>query len=62
MPISAVQRSDPVIDIHTFPFSYYLPSWSIPRDWIEFPVLYSRTSLLIHSKWNSLHLLTPNNF
>ena len=45
--------------IHTFPFLYYLPSWSIPRDWTQFPVLYSRTSLPIHSKC-SLHTLTPN--
>ena len=21
-------------NIHTFPFSYYLPSWSIPGDWM----------------------------
>ena len=43
---------------HSFP-SYYLPSCSIPRDWMEFPVLYSRILLLIHSKYNSLHLPTP---
>ena len=24
-----------------FPFLYYLPPWSIPRDWIYFPVLYT---------------------
>ena len=47
--------------IYTFFFSYYLPSWSITSDWIEFPVLYSRTSVLIHSKWNSFHLLTSNS-
>ena len=41
---------------HTFPF-LYLPLWSIPGDWIWFPVLYSRTLLLIHSKCHSLHLL-----
>ena len=60
VPVSAVQKSDPVIHIYTFPFLYYLPSWSNPRDWIQFPVLYSRTSLLIHSKCKSLHLPTPN--
>ena len=32
--ISAIQQSDPVICIYTFPFLYYLPPWSIPRDWI----------------------------
>ena len=44
--------------IHTCTFflSYYLPSCSITRDWIEFPVLYSRTSLLIHYKcFRSIH-------
>ena len=54
-------RSYIYIYTHTFPFLYYLPSWSIPRDWIYFPVLHSRTSLLIHSKWNRLYLLTPNS-
>ena len=47
------------IYIYTFIFLYYLPSWFIPRSWIQFPVLYSRTSLFIHSKYKSLHLLTP---
>ena len=61
MSISAAQHSDPVIHIHTFFFLYYLPSCSSTTDWIEFPVLHSRTSLLIHSKWNCLHLLTPNS-
>ena len=42
-------------------FLIYFLSRSITRDWIEFPVLYSRTSLLIHPKCNSLHLLTPNS-
>ena len=48
---------------HTYivPFLYNLPSWSIPRDWIAFPVLYSRTSLFIDSECNSLHLLTSNS-
>ena len=52
--------SDPVIHIYTFFFLYYLPSCSIPREWIQLPVLYHRTSLLIHSKCSSLQVLTPN--
>ena len=44
-----------------FFFHSYLPPCSNPRDWTEFPVLYSRTLLLIYSKCNSLHLLTPNS-
>ena len=46
---------------HTFFLSKYLPSSSITSDLIYFPVLYSRTSVFIHSKCNSLHLLTPNS-
>ena len=47
--ISAVQQSDPVTHIYIL-FSYDLPSWSSPRDWIWFSALYSRTPLLILSK------------
>ena len=61
VPISAVQQSDPVIHTVTFLFSYNLPSCSIPREWTEFPVLYSRTSLLSHSQFRSLHLPTPSS-
>ena len=52
MSISAAQPSDPVIYVYTRTlfFSYYLPSCSITRDWILFPLLYSKTSLLFHSK------------
>ena len=42
-------------------FSYYLPSWSIPRDCIQFPIIYSKISLLIHSKCYNLTLLTPDS-
>ena len=57
---SAVQQSDSVIHIYTFSSSHYPPSSSITSDQIWFPVLYTRISLHIHSKCNSLHLLTPN--
>ena len=42
-------------------FSYYQLSSSTTSDWIEFPVLYSRTSLLLDSRCHSLHLLTSNS-
>ena len=61
MPISALQHSDPVIHIYTFFFSHYRLSCFIPRDWTQSPVLYSRTSFLIHAKCHSLHLPTPNS-
>ena len=60
LSIPVVQKNDPVTHTHTFFFSHYPPSCSIASDQTYFPVLYSRTSLLIHSKCNSLHLLTPN--
>ena len=42
--------------------SYSFPLWFITGYWIYFPVLYSRTSLFIHSLYsNSLHLLIPNS-
>ena len=50
----------PVIHIYTL-FSHCLPSSSVTRDWISFPVLLRRTSSHIHSACNSLHLLTPNS-
>ena len=71
MPIS-VQKGDLVIyiyigiyihiHIYIFFFSYYLLSCSVPKDWIESPVLHGRTSLLMHSECNSLHLPTPVSF
>ena len=56
LPISATQQSDPVIyththtHTHTFSLSCCPLSCSITSDWIQFPVIYSRTSLPIHSK------------
>ena len=35
--------------------------WSVTRDWIEFPVRYSRTLLSVISKCSRLHLLIPNS-
>ena len=56
---SAIQQSDSVIHIPIL-FSCFFPLWFITGYWIEFPVLYSRTSLFIHPICNSLHLLIPN--
>ena len=50
--------SDPVLHTHTHTHThthlfshiiFHLPSCSITSDFVKFPVLYSRTSLLIHS-------------
>ena len=48
------------IFIHSFS-SYYPPSCSITSCWIQFPVLYTRISLLVHSKCNNVHLLATNS-
>ena len=42
-------------------FSYSFPLWFITGYWIQFPVLYSRILLFIHSIYNSLHLLIPDS-
>ena len=49
------------IFIYIFFFPCYLPSCPNPRDWTQFPVLYSRTSVLIYSKCSSLLLCIPNS-
>ena len=43
------------------PFLTLCPIIFYPKRLSIFPWLLSRTSLLIHSKYNSLHLLTPNS-
>ena len=47
--------------IYIFFFSHYSPLCSIASDQIQFPVLYSRISQLIHSKGKNLHLLTTDS-
>ena len=42
-------------------FAYSFPLWFTTGYWVQFPVLYSRTLLFIHSKCNRLHLPTPNS-
>ena len=62
--ISAVQQSDPVIHIyiyihtHTHTLFLTLSSIMLHHKWLDIPVLQSRISLLIHSKCNSMYLLT----
>jgi len=67
VPISAVQKSDPVIHTYIHALSYIL-SYIIFHHVLSQETGYSSlcyvcssTSLLIHSKYNSLHLLTPNS-
>ena len=58
-PFSTVHQGDPITHIYACFFSHYLPSCSITCDQIQFPVLYSRISLLIHSKSNSFRPSPP---
>ena len=46
--------------IYTF-FLYCFPWWLMTGFWIEFPGLYSRTLLFMHSICASLYLLIPNS-
>lgn len=50
-------RSDPARPMYMLLFSQHLPSCSIARDGISVRVLHSRTSLLLHSKYQPLPLL-----
>ena len=59
--ISAAQRNDSVVCVYIHSFSFSFPSWFITGYQMQFPGLYSRTLLPIHSKCDSLHLLTPNS-
>lgn len=43
---SAVQPSDPVLLMCVLLFSCHLPPGSLPRDWVYFPVLHSRTQCI----------------
>ena len=48
--------------IHMYIFFFIsFPLWFITGYWIAFPVLYSRTLLLIHSIYSSLCLLIPGS-
>ena len=57
--LKALSHSRPAQSITVL--KYFFKSWSIPGEWIYFLVLYTRTSLFIHSKCSSLHLPTPNS-
>ena len=62
VPVCPVQPNGPVIHIYThFPYIIFHPGQSQEIGYGQLPVQYSRTSLLIHSKCNSLHLLNPNS-
>ena len=52
----------PVTRLHIHSFSHVILHY-IPPQVIGYssPVLYSRISLLLHSRWNLLHLLIPNS-
>ena len=42
-------------------FCFAFSLWFIAGYWIQFPVLFSRTLVFIHSLYNSLHRLIPNS-
>ena len=59
LSIYALQQSDPVLHRYMCLFSYDLPSLSVPGDWIEFPGLDSRTSLLIQPRDQLVSFTNP---
>ena len=60
VPLYAVHQSDLVIHIY-IPFLILSSIMVYPQRLYTVPVLYSRTSLLIHCKCNSFQLLTPDS-
>ena len=50
--------------IHVYICTFFFlsfPLWFTTQYWIQFPVLYSKTLLFIHSIYNSFQLLTPKS-
>ena len=62
--IFTVQHSDSVryTHTHTHTHTYSFPLWLITGYWTEFPVLYNKSLLFIHSIYNSLYLLIPKSY
>ena len=58
--VSAVQLSDPVIHIYIYLLFLVLSSIMFYPKRLKLLVLYNRISLLIPSKYNSLHLMLYN--
>ena len=61
VPISAVQQSGPVTHIYTFFSSYHPPSWSLPRDWTQFPVLSSEMNESFFGGRGGLFMAIPGH-
>ena len=53
--ISAVQQSDSVLHMYLIFFKFF-PHVVIAEYWAEFPVLYSRSLLVIYSIYSSVHI------
>ena len=60
--LSMVRQSDPVTHTHIFFSSHHPPSCAITSDWVWFPVLYSRISLLLHSNHSFVQSAVPRLF
>ena len=59
LPISTIQQNDPVTHTHIYIIFLTLSPIKFYRKLLDIvPLLYNRISLLIHFKYNSLHLLT----
>ena len=61
LPISAVQKSEPVIHIYTFFFSRYPPSCSITSDWIFVPYAIQQDLIAYPPLQMEEWILTPDS-
>ena len=57
--VSAVQRSESAICIHISPLLDFLPIQVTTEHWVEFPMLYSRFSLVIYFIHISVYMSIP---
>ena len=58
--ISAVQQSDSVLHMYLIFFKFF-PHVVIAEYWAEFPVLYSRSLLVIYSIYSNVYMSTPES-
>lgn len=59
MIISAMQQNDSVIRVHQLSFRFFYHV-DYHRIWVEFSVVYSRSGVVNHSIYLSVHVPIPN--
>ena len=60
--VSGVEQSEPIIRIHIpTPFLDPFSIYAIREYWVEFPVLYRGSLLVIYFIYSSMYILIPNS-